>query len=71
MDIVLASPSLEVGIDLPYLTESVMVNSIRNIASYRQKAGRVGRETNLDTLNATLVTDSPSISTTTGSPGSS
>ncbi|MDP6148201.1 MAG: DEAD/DEAH box helicase, partial [Candidatus Thalassarchaeaceae archaeon] len=59
IDMVLASPSLEVGIDLPYLTESVMVNAIRNIASYRQKAGRVGRETNLDTLNATLVTDSP------------
>ena len=59
VDMVLASPSLEVGIDLPNLTESVMVNAIRNIASYRQKAGRVGRESNLDIINSTLVTDSP------------
>ncbi len=59
VDIVLASPKLEVGVDLPYLTESVMVNAIRNMASYRQKAGRVGREPNLDTINSTLVTDSP------------
>ena len=59
VDIVLASPSLEVGVDLPHLTESIMVKAIRNIASYRQKAGRVGRENNMDALNATLVTDSP------------
>ena len=44
VDIVLASPSLEVGVDLPMLTESVLVKSVRNIASYRQKVGRVGRE---------------------------
>ncbi len=58
VDMVLASPTLEVGIDLPNLTESVMVNAIRNMASYRQKVGRVGREPNLDTINSTLVTDS-------------
>ena len=59
VNIVLASPSLEVGIDIPNLTESVMVKSVRNIASYRQKAGRVGRGTFMDALNATLITDSP------------
>ena len=52
---VLASPSLEVGVDIPMLTESVMNKAIRNIASYRQKAGRVGRETNLDTMNVTIM----------------
>jgi hypothetical protein len=59
VNIVLASPSLEVGIDIPNLTESVMIKSVRNIASYRQKAGRVGRGSFMDSLNATLITDSP------------
>jgi hypothetical protein len=58
VDIVLASPSLEVGVDLPMLTESILVKSVRNIASYRQKVGRVGRERNLDTVNVTLMTES-------------
>lgn|GEM_PF-2784321 len=57
VDIILASPSLEVGVDLPMLTESVLVKSVRNIASYRQKVGRVGRERNLDTVNVTLMTE--------------
>lgn len=59
IDIVLASPSLEVGVDLEMLTESMMTKAIRNIASYRQKAGRVGREFGLDVMNVTLVTDNP------------
>ncbi len=59
VDIVLASPSLEVGVDLPMLTESIMTKAIRNVASYRQKTGRVGRETGMDVLHVTLVTDSP------------
>ena len=57
VDLILASPSLEVGIDLPMLTESILVKSVRNIASYRQKVGRVGRERNLDTVNLTLMTE--------------
>lgn len=59
VDIVFASPSLEVGVDLPMLTESIMTKAIRNVASYRQKAGRIGRENGLDVVNVTLVTDSP------------
>ena len=58
VDVVMASPSLEVGIDLPNVTESVMTCAVRNIASYRQKAGRVGRESNSEALNITLATDS-------------
>ncbi|MBR49824.1 MAG: hypothetical protein CL734_06395 [Chloroflexi bacterium] len=57
VDIVLASPSLEVGVDLPKLTESVMHKAVRNIASYRQKAGRVGRESNLEVVNLSLISD--------------
>lgn len=59
VDIVLASPSLEVGVDLKMLTESIMTRAIRNVATYRQKAGRVGRDSGLDALNVTLVTDNP------------
>jgi hypothetical protein len=59
IDVVLASPSLEVGIDLENVTESVMFHAIRNVASYRQKAGRIGREEGSDALNATLVAERP------------
>ncbi len=59
IDVVLASPSLEVGIDLPNVTESVMFHAIRNVASYRQKAGRIGREEGSDTINASLIANRP------------
>ena len=58
VDLVFASPSLEVGVDLPNLTESIMTRAIRNIASYRQKAGRVGRESLSEAFNVTLANDS-------------
>ena len=58
VDVVMASPSLEVGVDLPNLTESIMTKAVRNLASYRQKVGRVGRESMSESLNLTLATDS-------------
>ena len=58
VDIVLSSPTLEVGVDIPMLTESMMHKAIRNIASYRQKAGRVGRDSNLDIVNVSVMTQS-------------
>ena len=59
IDVVLASPSLEVGIDLPNVTESIMFHAIRNVASYRQKTGRIGREEGSDTVNVSLMGDRP------------
>ena len=59
VDVVLASPSLEVGIDLKRVTESVMFHAIRNVASYRQKAGRIGREEGSDAVNVTLIDGRP------------
>jgi hypothetical protein len=59
VNVVLASPSLEVGVDIPLLTESLMTKAIRNVASYRQKAGRIGRDPLLDVINVTLMTDTP------------
>lgn len=59
VDVVLASPSLEVGIDLKRVTESIMFHAIRNVASYRQKAGRIGREEGTDAMNVTLIDGRP------------
>jgi superfamily II DNA or RNA helicase len=59
IDIVVASPSLEVGVDLPKVTESIMFKAIRNVASYRQKAGRIGRELGSNSMNITLVSLRP------------
>lgn len=59
IDLVLASPSLEVGVDLPRVTESIMFKAIRNVASYRQKVGRIGREIGTDTVNVSLLSLRP------------
>jgi hypothetical protein len=59
VDVVLASPSLEVGVDLSNVTESLMYHAIRNVATYRQKAGRIGREEGSDGLNVSLIVDRP------------
>jgi hypothetical protein len=59
IDVVLASPSLEVGVDLNNVTESLMYHAIRNVASYRQKAGRIAREEGSDGLNVSLLVDRP------------
>lgn len=58
VDLVLASPSLEVGVDLPNLEESILTQAIRNIASYRQKVGRAGRESLSEALNVVMARDS-------------
>jgi superfamily II DNA or RNA helicase len=59
IDIVFASPSLEVGVDLPKVTESIMFKAIRNVASYRQKVGRIGREAESDIMNVNLLSLRP------------
>jgi len=59
IDVVMASPSLEVGVDLPNVTESMMFKAIRNVASYRQKTGRIGREEGSNSLNTTLLSLRP------------
>lgn len=59
VDIVLASPSLEVGVDLPNVTESLMFKAIRSVASYRQKVGRIGREEDSDIMNSSLISLRP------------
>ena len=45
------SPAMEVGVDSDNLAKAVVLfKAIRNIASYRQKVGRIGRENDLEIL---------------------
>ncbi|MHB1260275.1 MAG: DEAD/DEAH box helicase [Thermoplasmatota archaeon] len=59
VDVVFASPSLEVGVDIADVSEEVLFKAIRNIASYRQKAGRAGREEGTDALIVSFLTQRP------------
>ncbi len=59
VDLVISSPSLEVGIDLENITEGVLFRAIRNVASYRQKVGRIGREERTDKVSVTQISNRP------------
>jgi superfamily II DNA/RNA helicase len=56
-DIVVATPTLEVGVDMDNVTEILTHKAIRNISSYRQKIGRAGREIGSDSIGMTLVSN--------------
>lgn len=43
-NVIVATPTLEVGIDMDNVAVVMMHRAMRNISSYRQKAGRAGRE---------------------------
>jgi len=53
-DFVIATPTLEVGVDMDNVSEVLTHKAIRNISSYRQKVGRAGRENGSDALAVTL-----------------
>ena len=53
-NVIVATPTLEVGVDMDNVTNVVMHRAMRDIASYRQKAGRAGREKN-SVVNVTTV----------------
>ena len=53
-DVAIATPTLEVGVDMNNVTEVITHKAIRNISSYRQKVGRSGRERGSDALAVTL-----------------
>ena len=54
-DVAIATPTLEVGVDMNNVTEVITHKAIRNISSYRQKVGRSGRERGTDALAVTLL----------------
>jgi hypothetical protein len=57
-DIAIATPTLEVGVDMNNVTEVMTHKAIRNVSSYRQKVGRAGRERGTDALAVTLISAS-------------
>ena len=52
-DLAIATPTLEVGVDMNNVTEVLTHKAIRNVSSYRQKVGRAGRERGTDALAVT------------------
>ena len=54
-DIAIATPTLEVGIDMNNVTEVLTHKAIRNVSSYRQKVGRAGREPGTDAVAMTIL----------------
>ena len=58
-DIVVATPTLEVGVDMDNVTDIITHKAIRNIASYRQKVGRAGRSEFTDATASTLISRQP------------
>lgn len=54
-DIAIATPTLEVGVDMDNVSEVLTHKAIRNISSYRQKIGRAGREAGSDAVAMTLI----------------
>tara|TARA_B110000008_G_scaffold273163_1_gene306991 strand:- start:5967 stop:11276 length:5310 start_codon:yes stop_codon:yes gene_type:complete len=54
-DVAIATPTLEVGVDMSNVSEVLTHKAIRNISSYRQKVGRAGREAGTDALAMTLM----------------
>lgn len=53
-DIALGSPAIEVGMDFENALDAVMFKAIRNVSSYRQKVGRLGRERYRDVYSSML-----------------
>lgn len=59
-DTIVATPTLEVGVDMKNVTNIITHKAMRNEASYRQKAGRAGREKNSVTNTVTILSRNPS-----------
>ena len=58
-DTIVATPTLEVGVDMKNVTNIVTHRAMRNEASYRQKAGRAGREKNSVSNTVTILSKNP------------
>ena len=56
-DLAIATPTLEVGVDMNNVTEVLTHKAIRNVSSYRQKVA-AGRERGTDALAVTLLSSS-------------
>jgi hypothetical protein len=54
-DVAIATPTLEVGVDMSNVSDILTHKAIRNVSSYRQKVGRGGREPGTDAIAMTLM----------------
>jgi len=61
INLLMTSPVLEVGVDIKNVKDAITYKAIRNVSSYRQKVGRVGREVgpSSDSLICTLLSLRP------------
>ncbi|AIS31983.1 DEAD/DEAH box helicase domain-containing protein [Methanobacterium formicicum] len=58
-DSIIASPVLEVGVDIDNVKEIILFKAIKSPASYRQKIGRAGREVNSESFCTSIMSNSP------------
>lgn len=58
-NLVVATPSLEVGIDISNVTEILLYKAIRSPSAYRQKVGRGGREPQSRMYAASVLANTP------------
>jgi len=58
-NLVVATPSLEVGIDIPNVTEIILYKAIRSPSAYKQKVGRGGRELQSRVYAASVLANTP------------
>jgi superfamily II DNA or RNA helicase len=59
VDLVVATTALEVGVDFNNVKEIFMYKGLRSPTSYRQRAGRAGREEHSNSLIASIVSSIP------------
>lgn len=59
LNLLIASPKIEVGVDFRNVKEGIGFKAIRNLAAYHQKMGRIGREPGSDSLLISLLSFRP------------
>lgn len=58
-DTIIASPVLEVGVDIDNVKEILLFKAIKSPSSYRQKTGRAGREIGSESFATSIMSNSP------------
>jgi len=58
LDAIIASPVLEVGVDIDNVKEILLLKAIKSPSSYRQKIGRAGREIGSESFAVSIMSNS-------------
>jgi len=59
LNLLISSPKIEVGVDFKHVKEGIGFKAIRNLSSYHQKMGRIGREIGSESLLVTVLSFRP------------